>query len=39
MMDDGAWMINIPSVPLITPMLSFVGLRGSDPSPRWCTGV
>ena len=34
MMDGGARMINIPSVPLITPMLSFVGLRGSDPSPR-----
>jgi len=34
MMDDGAWMINIPSVPLIIPLPSLVGPRGSDPSPR-----
>lgn len=33
MMDGGAWMINIPSVPLITPMLSFVGPRAAIPHP------
>ncbi|GEM_PF-1465033 len=34
MMDDGAWMINIPSVPLIMLPRVFIGPRGSDPSPR-----
>ena len=34
MMDGGAWMINIPSVPLIMLPRVFIGPRGSDSSPR-----
>ena len=34
MMDGGARMINIPSVPLIVLPRAFIGPRGSDSSPR-----
>lgn len=34
MMDGGARMINIPSVPLIVPPRVFIGPRGNDSSPR-----